>query len=117
MKSLWKLKEKPRTFGKVLVGINLWVLRVGDYRILYEIIEKDRKGGYSLLAIEKIFIEKYKHKRRIRQGLAKRLKGCMGSIPTKARIETPQALFLHLYLCLYVAKNSRRERIETEYSI
>ncbi len=43
LKSLWKLKEKPRTFGKVLVGINLWVLRVGDYRILYEIIEKDRK--------------------------------------------------------------------------
>jgi hypothetical protein len=35
------------------------------------------------LVIEKIFIEKYKHKRRIRQGLAKRLKGCMGSIPEK----------------------------------
>jgi len=43
LKSLWKLKEKPRTFGKALVGINLWVLRVGDYRILYEIIEKDRE--------------------------------------------------------------------------
>ncbi len=43
LKSLWKLKEKPKIFGKALVGIDLWVLRVGDYRILYEIIEKDRK--------------------------------------------------------------------------
>ena len=44
LEGLWKLKEKPRIFGKHLVGINLWVLRVGDYRILYEIIEKDKKA-------------------------------------------------------------------------
>ena len=43
LKSLWKLRENPTRFGKALVGINLWVLRVGDYRILYDIIEKDKK--------------------------------------------------------------------------
>ena len=43
LKNLWKLKENPKKFGKALVGIELWVLRVGDYRILYKIVEKERR--------------------------------------------------------------------------
>ena len=43
LKSLWKLRENPAKFGKPLVGINLWVLRVGDYRVIYNLLEKDKK--------------------------------------------------------------------------
>jgi len=43
LKSIWKLREKPKYFGKQLTGIDLWVLRVGDYRILYGIDEGTKK--------------------------------------------------------------------------
>ncbi len=43
LKSLWKLRENPTKFGKHLIGVNLWVLRVGDYRVIYNILEKDKK--------------------------------------------------------------------------
>ena len=32
-----KLTEYPELFGKHLKGINIWSLRVGKYRVLYEI--------------------------------------------------------------------------------
>jgi len=49
LKSILKLRERPKHFGKQLTGISLWVLRVGDYRILYSIDEDGKK-------IEIIFI-------------------------------------------------------------
>lgn len=36
LKSLWKLKEKPTSYGKPLRGVQLWVLRGGDYRVIYK---------------------------------------------------------------------------------
>lgn len=37
LKSLWKLKERPTSYGKPLRGVQLWVLRVGNYRVIYDI--------------------------------------------------------------------------------
>ena len=38
-----KLKENPRPFGAIkLKGWNLYRIRVGDYRILYTINDKDK---------------------------------------------------------------------------
>lgn len=37
LNSVEKLKERPEYFGKPLTGIDLWELRVGDYRVLFEL--------------------------------------------------------------------------------
>lgn len=40
---IMKLKENPRPFGAIkLKGWNLYRIRVGDYRILYTINDKDK---------------------------------------------------------------------------
>ncbi len=37
-----KLSESPKSFGKHLKGIDLWSLRIGKYRVLFE-INKEKK--------------------------------------------------------------------------
>lgn len=37
------LRKNPRHFGKPLSGIDLWRLRVGDYRVLFDLYEEERE--------------------------------------------------------------------------
>lgn len=53
LKSLWKLKEKPTSYGKPLRGVQLWVLRVGDYRVIYNLAIITSASRFSLSATGK----------------------------------------------------------------
>ncbi len=37
------LKQKPAYFAKPLTGIDLWRLRVGDYRVLFDLYREDNE--------------------------------------------------------------------------
>lgn len=42
-----RLGESPEFFGKHLKGINFWSLRIGKYRVLYE-IDKEKKRVFIM---------------------------------------------------------------------
>ena len=46
---LRKLTESPEFFGKHLKGTNSWSLRIGKYRVLFEIDKEQRPIGHKLL--------------------------------------------------------------------
>lgn len=42
LKAIRKLEDNPKHFGKPLTGIDLWVLRAGDYRVIFD-LNRDKK--------------------------------------------------------------------------
>lgn len=42
-KKIKSLKEKPESYGKPLKYSNFWSLRIGEYRIIYEINKKNKQ--------------------------------------------------------------------------
>lgn len=53
------LKYKPQHFAKKLTGIKLWRLRVGDYRVLFDLYEQEGE----------IYIVKIGHRKNIYRDL------------------------------------------------
>lgn len=49
------LRDHPEHFGKPLSGIDLWVLRIGDYRVLFDLYQTE----------EEIHVVKIGHRRDI----------------------------------------------------
>lgn len=43
LKRIRKLENNPDHFGKPLTGIDLWVLRAGDYRVIFNLNETENK--------------------------------------------------------------------------
>lgn len=43
LKRIRKLENNPEHFGKPLTGIDLWVLRAGDYRIIFNLNESQNR--------------------------------------------------------------------------
>lgn len=43
LKRINKLKDYPEHFGKPLTGISLWVLRAGDYRIIFDLNKDENR--------------------------------------------------------------------------
>jgi mRNA interferase RelE/StbE len=37
------LRDKPQTLGKILKPSDLWSLRIGDYRVIYEIDKPEKR--------------------------------------------------------------------------
>ncbi|MEA1993317.1 MAG: type II toxin-antitoxin system RelE/ParE family toxin [Euryarchaeota archaeon] len=58
-----KLKKSPYSFGKHLRGIDLWSLRSGKYRILFEIDSKEKKVFIVTLGYRKDVYRELKGKK------------------------------------------------------
>lgn len=43
LKRIRKLEDRPEHFGKPLTGIDLWVLRAGDYRVIFDLNQDEKR--------------------------------------------------------------------------
>ena len=58
-----KKLESPEFFGKHLKGINVWSLRIGKYRVLYEIDKEKKKILIITIGHRKDVYRRLKEKR------------------------------------------------------
>ncbi|MCK4310126.1 MAG: type II toxin-antitoxin system RelE/ParE family toxin [Methanomicrobia archaeon] len=57
-----KLSESPESFGKHLKGIDLWSLRIGKYRVLFEINKEKEEVFIVTMGHRKDVYHKLKEK-------------------------------------------------------